>query len=269
MDHQGVQYDNSLIKVIRGQYLGAETLQEGYAMCYDADRGTVTLPDGTRGWILEKPSTTNIMNFAGWVHAGSNLKTGPQYITLCAPGSVCNVLSGIATVIRATRMTVCAGQWHMYHAGFAGKGSALALQTVAAATTAVPLLVQAMTDDGPQSNGVESLTSAGGAIEIMHQGVSFLETSAAGDAVGDMPDGTFPGQLKLITNRGTLTNDVHVVYTTYCDVDNWVTFNGVAGDANLTIWTGVCWCPLCSKSVGELSVSPTISPILSGDEPRQ
>ena len=130
----------------------------------------------------------------------------------------------------------------------------------------MPGLVQAVTDYGPQSGGVQSLVPTTGAVEIMHNGVTYLETSAAGDAIGDMPDGTFPGQLKLIQNRGALTNDVHVVYTTYCDADNWVTFNGAAGDANLTIWTGVCWCPLCSKGVGEISVSPTISPTKSAAE---
>ena len=266
MDTQGVQYENSLMKPIRVYYTGTETLGEGWTLCYDADRGTVTAPDGTRVFMVEKPSLTNMMNVAGWVNEVSNQKTGPCYITINVPGSACKVLSAIPTAINATRMTACAEQWYMYHAGFVGKGSALALQTVAGLTQAVPGLVQAATDYGPQSGGVQSLVPTTGAVEIMHNGVTYLETSAAGDAIGDMPDGTFPGQLKLIQNRGALTNDVHVVYTTYCDADNWVTFNGAAGDANLTIWTGVCWCPLCTEGADELSVSPTISPTKSAEE---
>jgi len=268
LDTQGVQYNNSLYKVVRGYYTGTETLKEGYALCYDADRGTVTAVDGERAFMVEKPSLTNMMNFAGWVDANGEGKTGPCYLNVVLPGSVCNVWSAIPAVNDVTRMTACAEQWYMYHAGFAGKGSGKALQTVAGLTQAAPGLVQCMTDEGPMSGGVQTAVSVGGNLEIMHTGVTYLEASAAGDALSDIPDGTFPGQLKLITNRGALTNDVHVIYTTYCNADNWVTFNGAAGDANMTIWTGVCWCPLCTEGAAELSTSPTLSPILSTDEQR-
>ncbi len=271
METHGVQFNNSLYKLVRARYEGTETLKEGYAMCYDVTRGTVTAPDGERAFVVEKPSLTNMNNFAGWVAESGEGKSGangPVHFDLVLPGSVCNVWAAVPAVIDATRMTVCAGQWYMYHAGFAGKGSGKAVETVAGLTQAVPGLVQMFTDEGPMSGGVQTLVSVGGNLEIMHSGVTYLETTLAGDAWGDVPDGLFPGQLKLIQNRGAITNDVHVIYTTYCDADNWVTFNGVAGDAQLTIWTGVCWCPMCTEGADEASTSPVISPVLSGDNPQ-
>ena len=109
--------------------------------CYDMDYVTTdtgwTATDklGARGNYVQVPGSTNSEKFAGVAVNSYPAKTGGQFITIAEPGSVCEILAGgVAATINDTLLTcsaqsIDAGRFTL--GGLAGRGSALALQTVA------------------------------------------------------------------------------------------------------------------------------------------
>lgn len=77
---------------IRVFYTGTDTLQEGYALCYDWDAASKTVNSVTtledRFITVEKPSFNNLAHFAGVVAPGSAGKQGPCHIEIIAPAYV-------------------------------------------------------------------------------------------------------------------------------------------------------------------------------------
>jgi hypothetical protein len=123
-------------------------LERGVAVCFDRDRGTASAHDGTRDNYIELPSAANHRNFAGVVAQNHAAKT---YATreACAvfqPGSHCVISTLIPTTINSTILTalVSAGQANgrFIQAGYVGRGSAKAMQTIANATDADDLTPQ-------------------------------------------------------------------------------------------------------------------------------
>lgn len=83
---QAVQYNSNNANVKRVYFSGTDTLQEGYALCYDQDASpTATNPFERLGFIVEKPATANLAAFAGLVSAGDAGKTGPCYLDIIVP----------------------------------------------------------------------------------------------------------------------------------------------------------------------------------------
>lgn len=76
-----VQHHETRIKVY---YQGSDTLQRGYALCYDQD-ATENSSDKTDrlGYTVEKPATANLNVFAGVVADGP--VTGPCEVEIVVP----------------------------------------------------------------------------------------------------------------------------------------------------------------------------------------
>jgi hypothetical protein len=90
----------------RVYYTGTDTLKEGYALCYNFDATDVTAENLTlsqadslvetpaRRLQVEKPTINNSTHFAGVVSQKFTDFTGPGWIEINMPGSVCNIWAG-------------------------------------------------------------------------------------------------------------------------------------------------------------------------------
>jgi len=178
----------------RVYYTGTDTLYEGYALCYNFDAVDVTAENLTlsagedeacpaRRIQVEKPSFKNHAHFAGVVSNKSSGFTGPGFVEINVPGSVCNIYtqmsadhvwpSGMAT---GQMVTFTTSSYAFKYQGLAGAGSAVILATVDRSTTAG--LVQAELMTGPQSGGVQEIQISTGA-----NGTRTEEMLSATDAV--------------------------------------------------------------------------------------
>ena len=127
-------------------FTGSTAIRKGMGLCYDldvADTGTgetATDPWGRRGRLVAVPSTSNNLAFAGYATQAYPAKTGGQTIHIWEPGSICDVEVGIASTIfsqsAGTRHTVSVNSGDAGRStldGLPGRGSAIALETQAAA----------------------------------------------------------------------------------------------------------------------------------------
>ena len=127
-------------------FTGSTAIRKGMGLCYDLDVAgtgtgeTATDPWGRRGRLVAVPSTSNNLAFAGYASQAYTAKTGGQTITIFEPGSICEVEVGLASTIfsqsAGTRHTVSVNSGDAGRStldGLAGRGSAIALETQAAA----------------------------------------------------------------------------------------------------------------------------------------
>ena len=125
---------------------GSTAIRKGMGLCYDIDTAgtgtgeTATDPWGRRGNVVAVPTTSNNLAFAGYASQAYAAKTGGQRIDIFLPGSICEVEVGIASTIYSqsagTRHTVSvnsADAGRSTFDGFPGRGTAMALETQAAA----------------------------------------------------------------------------------------------------------------------------------------
>lgn len=143
-------------------FSGTTALVEGQGVCYDRDYGTATSVDGIRDTRVELPTTTNGRNFAGVTAKAYSSNSAGQWIEIYEPGSVCKVAINLATTVNSTTLSCVVGNGGLGrfgHGGFQGRGTALALQTVAAATSAptAPALVATLVT-GTVSTSADGLT---------------------------------------------------------------------------------------------------------------
>lgn len=67
-------------------YTGTDTLQSGYALCYDTAASATATDEKTRlGQAVLKPATAHLKAFAGIVHPSSAGKTGPCFVDIIVP----------------------------------------------------------------------------------------------------------------------------------------------------------------------------------------
>jgi len=154
-------------------YTGTSTLYEGYALCFDFNAADVnqenaaqTSPDvgeeyfnASRRLLVEKPTEKNKIHFAGVVAEQSDGVTGPGWVTIHRPGSVCNVYAysncdherSADANASGQLLNVVVGQWYMMDGGFPGTGAAMVLQDVDRSTTAGLVMAELMS--GPPSGG--------------------------------------------------------------------------------------------------------------------
>jgi hypothetical protein len=192
----------------RVYYIGTDTLVEGYALCYNFDSYDqsaealsthlntgdygVDDPSPARRIQVEKPSINNCVHFAGVVSEKSGGVTGPAWVEINLPGSVCNIYANASVDHGSTGvgmntgqvLTFTAGQYYFKYTGLPGAGSAIVLQDTDRSTTAG--LVQAELMSGTPSGGVQviastetaGVVSAGGALCIAPFGVTILDSTA-------------------------------------------------------------------------------------------
>lgn len=164
-------------------YTGSDKLLEGYALCYNYDVADVTaenlaltLADSltatpARRLQVKKPNAHNALHFAGVVSARSNGVTGPGWIEINRPGSVCNIFvyadcdenGSVHTAASSGQMlTFTCDTYFFKYAGCPGSGSAIILGDVNRGTTKG--LVQAELMTGPPSGGVQAFFSNASAL---------------------------------------------------------------------------------------------------------
>lgn len=128
-------------------YAGTDALKQGEAVCYNADYGTATEADASRGNRVERPTVSNNMLFAGVAARNYSAKSTGQFIEIYEPGSKgVPVALGVDTVIGTGLLTfVCGGRYNIaastglgtdggrfYTGKYRGRGSAIPRQTVTA-----------------------------------------------------------------------------------------------------------------------------------------
>ncbi len=238
---------------------GTTALKEGQGVCYNFDHypsgGAVTTSNEDRYNRVELPATANSLHFAGVsAHAYAASSTG-QFIEICLPGSVCNILCYADVVIGVGVVTCEAGNalsstyaGYFSRAGFDGEGSAVPLQTVTGDGDVEVCLAYLQT--GLPSGLVEVVTppSTGALMTLLPFGITFLKaaTIASQDATATLADGTIMGQRKAFQCEGTMTtNQVDVTITTGKQEDYSTTLAGIIYDADgedtYLSWNGLFW----------------------------
>lgn len=167
--------------VRRVYYIGTDTLREGYALCYNFDVAdetaealTLSLAESlvetpARRLQVEKPTWKNSFHFAGVVSDKSNGVTGPGWVEINCPGSICNIYTFIncdhehanlnsgANVASGQIINFTAEQYYFAFSGFVGSGSAIVLRDIDRSSTAGLVMAELVT--GPPSGGVQSIQS--------------------------------------------------------------------------------------------------------------
>lgn len=177
-------------------YTGSTDIIRGQGFCYDRDYGTAANADGKRDQFVELPSNTNNRWFAGVAARDYVGQTGGRWIEILVPGSVFPVSALIATVVGSTRLTCIAGgsgiAGRFGPAGLPGRGTVLALQTLAA--------ISSPTDTNPGIVG----SSTDGTATVDAAGTTVSDTAAfTNAAVGD----------KLVVVGGKTTTNGGVAVT--------------------------------------------------------
>lgn len=189
-------------------YTGTSTLGEGYVLCYDFNAYDVnqentaqTSPNvGEEVWadarrvLVEKCTEQNKLHFAGVVARDSDGVTGPGWVTIHRPGSICNVYcysdidsenpaagtEGAGTAC-GELINIVVGQWYMRKFGFPGCGAALVLQDVDCSSAAGLVMAELMT--GLPSGGINYLD----AMTSIENGVANTLGCTASNLMGYVP----------------------------------------------------------------------------------
>ena len=132
-------------------YLGTSALKKGHGMCFNLDYLTTTVletatdPFGARGMkVVERPKNSNNNAFAGVLTQNYPARTsGMQIVELALPGGCAMISQRATSVINQGLLTCVVGEDDSGNitdingvfgmGGFAGRGSAIPLQTLAVA----------------------------------------------------------------------------------------------------------------------------------------
>ena len=219
----------------RVYYIGTDELLEGYALCYNFDASDVSpenlaLSAGVdeecpaRRLQVEKPSVNNCAHFAGTVSNKSAGVTGPAWVEINLPGSVCNIYADASADHGTTgtgmnsgqMLTFTLNQYYFQRTGLPGTGSAIVLQDVDRSTTNGVVMAELCTGD--PSGGVQivgstdaaAVISAGGVLCIAPFGVTHLDSTSFTtciDFTADLTcclvdaDGGWIGQRKIFSSE--------------------------------------------------------------------
>jgi len=134
-------------------FSGSTALAKGVGVCYNrayvttATGETATDAWGKRDKVVAVPTASNNDAFAGVTVQAYKAVTGGQWIDIWEPGSVCLIAQRVASMINTGLVTCCVGTYDgdngksgiaglFAHGGMEGRGSAIPLETMAAATGA-------------------------------------------------------------------------------------------------------------------------------------
>lgn len=160
------------VKKRRVFFTGTTALIAGQALCYERDyvgtaTGTLAADAcGYRDKRVEMPNSDNNNAFAGVAVDSRAANANGQWIDIYEPGSVCEIQTLSATVVGATVLTGIIGtaaNGKFGKEGLPGRGSALALQTVALVASDDANLVGPVSEsmDGAGSVNLRTFTHAG------------------------------------------------------------------------------------------------------------
>lgn len=164
MESEGIYEGQPRVRTRRVFFTGSTALAKGQGVCYDRDTGTAANFSGLRDRYVEMPSTSNNRWFAGVCKTDYRARAGGQFIEIAEPGSVVEVSILDAVTIDSTLLTcgigsgVAGGRFGLF--GFLGRGSAKALQTIAAVASNSAGLVGpvAKSVDGSATVSADGLT---------------------------------------------------------------------------------------------------------------
>lgn len=276
----------------RVYYIGTDELLEGYSLCYNFDSydqsaealsthmntGDFGVDDASpaRRIQVEKPSINNCVHWAGVVSEKSAGKTGPCWVEIYKPGSVCNIWCDASVDHGSTGVGMNSGQiltfscdsYGFEYAGVPGVGSAIVLQDVDRSTTSGIVYAELMT--GMPSGGVqivnsthfaaEQVVSTGGALCVAPFGTTIIPSTAftAAGLTADLTcclvaaDGEWIGQTKLFKTETAISdNALAVTLSTATYVNSsalrvttpaslTASING-DNDGIIATWNGLFW----------------------------
>lgn len=165
----------SQASVVKRRVFCTETTEivQGQAFCYDrayaasSPSGRLAAdPCGYRDKRVAFPTSTNNAAFAGVAAQNYSANAAGQWIDIYEPGSVCEIQTLIPTTVGVTMLTAMLGTGpnaKFGYDGFPGRGSALALQTVANVASNDATLVGPVSQsmDGAGSVNLSTFTHAG------------------------------------------------------------------------------------------------------------
>jgi hypothetical protein len=145
-----VTYRSEKVSVRRAYYVGSDTLQEGYFLCYNRDStstgSSAGAADLARAYEVEKPAAGNLKHFAGVVGREDAGKAGPCWITLIEPqpnpGRLVMVHTDRNCTLGSTRLAVQAGSYAAGAEGAEAVAVATAMQTANRSGTPGTVLAQ-------------------------------------------------------------------------------------------------------------------------------
>lgn len=110
-------------------FTGSTAIKKGQGLCYDLSNTNYGY-----GMAVALPSNANNMAFAGVAIRDYTATTGGQLVEFAEPGGIVDIVPLSTTTARSTHLTCCAtgAPGHMQPGGFPGRGTFLALETVAA-----------------------------------------------------------------------------------------------------------------------------------------
>jgi hypothetical protein len=231
-----------IINIGQFLYRGTAALKRGYGMCLDLDYLTTATGEtaadafGKRGLReVAVPSASNANRFAGVLmqNYAANPSAKEQLVTLALPGGCAEIAQRVISTSGVTRVTCIvdrtAGQGlsGMFgHGGLNGRGSAIALQTLAAAT----LGNLALTNTGGTATGVYSAATGLTTITLTGAGTALGYVDAAVDA-SDY-ELTVLGGATAATGVTRCTPGIYPVYQ--ATGENTFTVVGNTGDGAMT-----------------------------------
>ena len=226
-------------------YRGTAALKKGHGMCFDLDYLTTTTlqtatdPWGARGLkTVEVPSPSNANRFAGVLMADfpADADGKVRTVRLAQPGGCAMVAQRVISTVGITRLTCIVDQTAgdgvsgaFGHGGLRGRGSAIALQTLAAATSGD----LALTNTTGVATGVYSSST----------GLTTVTLPGAGTALGYLTTAVDADNYELTVVGGAVAGTGHattgrategvypVVQATGADT---FTVTGNTGDAAMT-----------------------------------
>jgi len=217
--------------------VGVDAENNAFTTVYGRSLGTsVTDWCDARRVMVEAPTESNNMHFAGVVDHVSDGVVGPNWIQINTPGSVCEIHAAVmvdprdgttttknsgelatfniatnSVGVAGTTVPFINGQFRL--GGLGGEGSAVILES----DTSGSALVMAELQSGPPSGGYQTLamTTALTGITVINHGFVLITSAAAaaGVASATIQDGTFVGQRLVLKVNANPTNTVKVSFT--------------------------------------------------------
>lgn len=285
------------VNLMRVYFPGTDTLKEGYPVCWnfdaadvDAENNTFTANDvGVEFWNdarriqVEKPSEGNKLHFAGVVSEKFENFTGPGWIEIHRPGSICNVWCASSVDHGQTGITTNTGQtvtfgptaWTFKTGGYPGTGSAIILQDENRSSTAGLIMAELMTGEPSGGNhfvsccsSTSGLSAAVAAVMVMAGVYTVSERSVASSAIASLDiaasDGSYIGQrFKIVFPTGVALSQSSIsihVKAVYKGVFSATTSGNISAHAQLDAagdflemrWNGSAWVVLASTEIGGL-----------------
>lgn len=222
-------------------FTGSTALSEGQGVCYARTTGTAASVDENRDVKVELPSSSNNYMFAGVAAKDYAAVTGGQWIKIHEPGSVCKIAINTTATVGTTLATCSAATGDAGRfgaAGFAGRGTARILQTIAAVsdTTTTPGVVSSSLDGSATYTTATKTVTKTGAFTNAVAGDKVV--ILAGATTATMAAGLTPGVYTI----ASVTSSAAVVLSTAAgSADSSLAFYCIRGNptALAELQTGV------------------------------